>query len=213
MDVEMPVPGSSAAPAGSAEMDTGDCAQESCFDCNICMEVPTEPVITVCGHLFCWACLYKWTTMTADCPKCPVCSAGVDRERVIPIYGRGKKRGDPDPTARASPDGSGSTEVPERPAGLRPEPVQYGARVRASLLTTVALEPETLLFAVSIPIVLLQRFQPYAIHGSGANITAQIGGVSFSSGLGLFPSLFALTFVSFRSMKFEPFRDAFLGRV
>jgi hypothetical protein len=80
-------------------------------------------------------------------------------------------------------------------------------------LTTVALEPETLLFAESIPIV-LQRFQPYAIHGSGANITAQIGGVSFSSGLGLFPSLFALTFVrSFRSMKFEPFRDAFLGRV
>ena len=29
------------------------------FDCNICLETPRDPVITLCGHLFCWHCLYR----------------------------------------------------------------------------------------------------------------------------------------------------------
>ena len=32
-----------------------------------------EPVITSCGHLFCWPCLYSWVkTATRDYP-CPMC--------------------------------------------------------------------------------------------------------------------------------------------
>ena len=30
------------------------------FDCNICLETVKEPVVTRCGHLYCWPCLYKW---------------------------------------------------------------------------------------------------------------------------------------------------------
>jgi len=30
------------------------------FDCNICLESVQDPVVTRCGHLYCWACLYKW---------------------------------------------------------------------------------------------------------------------------------------------------------
>lgn len=33
---------------------------ESRFDCNICLESVEEPVVTRCGHLYCWSCLYKW---------------------------------------------------------------------------------------------------------------------------------------------------------
>mmetsp|Transcript_40905 Transcript_40905/g.131551 ORF Transcript_40905/g.131551 Transcript_40905/m.131551 type:complete len:112 (+) Transcript_40905:81-416(+) len=30
------------------------------FECNICLEAAAEPVVTRCGHLFCWACLHQW---------------------------------------------------------------------------------------------------------------------------------------------------------
>ena len=33
--------------------------EDSQFTCNICLEQPTDPVITLCGHLFCWSCLYR----------------------------------------------------------------------------------------------------------------------------------------------------------
>ncbi len=35
------------------------CAEDSCFDCNICLELASDPVITLCGHLYCWPCLYR----------------------------------------------------------------------------------------------------------------------------------------------------------
>ncbi|KAL6553108.1 E3 ubiquitin-protein ligase rma3 [Orobanche gracilis] len=27
------------------------------FECNICFELAQDPVITLCGHLYCWPCL------------------------------------------------------------------------------------------------------------------------------------------------------------
>lgn len=32
---------------------------ESPFECNICLEIATEPILTNCGHLFCWPCIYS----------------------------------------------------------------------------------------------------------------------------------------------------------
>jgi RING-type zinc-finger len=29
------------------------------FDCNICLDMPGDPVVTACGHLYCWSCLYR----------------------------------------------------------------------------------------------------------------------------------------------------------
>lgn len=44
------------------------------FTCNICFDVPTDPVITQCGHLFCWNCL------------CDVCLVNIFIYRCIYIY-------------------------------------------------------------------------------------------------------------------------------
>lgn len=43
-------------------------AHDSRFDCNICLEPVTEPVVSRCGHLYCWPCLYRWLqpAMTAE---------------------------------------------------------------------------------------------------------------------------------------------------
>ena len=29
------------------------------FDCNICFDAAREPVVTQCGHLYCWQCLHQ----------------------------------------------------------------------------------------------------------------------------------------------------------
>lgn len=58
------------------------------FECNICFDDVRDPVVTKCGHLFCWACLSSWIKKNNDCP---VCKAEVLRENVIPLYGRGSR--------------------------------------------------------------------------------------------------------------------------
>ncbi|CAN8326244.1 unnamed protein product [Cochlearia groenlandica] len=93
------------------------CESKEDFDCNICLDQVRDPVVTLCGHLFCWPCIYKWTYSTNDSrqrvdqydrkesPKCPVCKADVSDATLVPIYGRGKKTHQ-----------SGSI-VPNRPTG------------------------------------------------------------------------------------------------
>lgn len=33
--------------------------QNAYFECNICLELAQDPVVTQCGHLYCWPCIYK----------------------------------------------------------------------------------------------------------------------------------------------------------
>jgi E3 ubiquitin-protein ligase RNF5 len=92
-------------------------AEETMFSCNICYELASEPVVTLCGHLYCWPCLYRWLQVQSHCRTCPVCKAGVEKDNVIPIYGRG---GNEDPRSKSK----GELEaVPQRPAGQRPAPI------------------------------------------------------------------------------------------
>jgi len=85
-------------------------ASTGLFDCNICLESARNPVITVCGHLYCWPCLYKWLKLREHEPSCPVCKSAVSRDCVIPIYGRGSPEYDPR-----------SVEVPSDPIPDRPK--------------------------------------------------------------------------------------------
>ncbi|KAK7327889.1 hypothetical protein VNO77_21982 [Canavalia gladiata] len=67
-----------------------------CFDCNICLEFVHEPVVTLCGHLYCWPCIYKWLNVQSDSlspdehPQCPVCKADISHSSMVPLYGRGQ---------------------------------------------------------------------------------------------------------------------------
>ena len=36
-----------------------DAPECSAFECNICYDVAESPVVTMCGHLYCWPCLYR----------------------------------------------------------------------------------------------------------------------------------------------------------
>lgn len=59
--------------------------------------------------------------MLADSPQCPVCKAGVDKAKVIPIYGRGRSEAD-DPRHR--PLAEDDEAVPPRPSGHRAPPLR-----------------------------------------------------------------------------------------
>lgn len=67
-----------------------------CFDCNICLESCQDPVVTLCGHLYCWPCIYEWlqveiTSFESDeHPRCPVCKAYISTSSLVPLYGRGR---------------------------------------------------------------------------------------------------------------------------
>ncbi|OEL17482.1 hypothetical protein BAE44_0021507 [Dichanthelium oligosanthes] len=90
-----------------------------CFDCNICLECAAEPVVTLCGHLYCWACIYEWLRPDADADagssarrRCPVCKAAVSSDGLVPLYGRG---GSSSASAKKPPRGLASS-IPRRPA-------------------------------------------------------------------------------------------------
>ena len=92
---------------------------ESAFLCSICLDPVKNPVITQCGHLYCWSCLYRW--LNTQHTTCPVCKAGVSRENVIPIFSRGCEQDPRGPNVSSEAVGG---DVPSRPQGRRPEPVQ-----------------------------------------------------------------------------------------
>ncbi|VYS55504.1 unnamed protein product [Arabidopsis thaliana] len=59
------------------------------FDCNICLEKAEDPILTCCGHLFCWGCFYQLPLIYLNIKECPVCDGEVTDAEVIPIYGNG----------------------------------------------------------------------------------------------------------------------------
>ncbi|PSS13792.1 E3 ubiquitin-protein like [Actinidia chinensis var. chinensis] len=91
----------------------GNGEEGSLFDCNICLDLARNPVVTCCGHLFCWPCLYRWLHVHSDAKECPVCKGKVAIKNLTPIYGRGNSIHEPeeDPTLK----------IPARPQARRIE--------------------------------------------------------------------------------------------
>ncbi|XP_057854979.1 uncharacterized protein LOC131064732 [Cryptomeria japonica] len=131
------------------------------FDCNICLELAQDPVVTLCGHLFCWPCLYRWLQEPSISKECPVCKATVVEDKVIPLYGRGKV-GSADPRTKSVP----GLSIPDRPSGQRPDTVRTGTDHH------------------------YQSHGFNFMAGPGHMPVGSFGNVTFSAGFGLFPSLF-----------------------
>jgi len=91
--------------------DEGEEGSDRSFECNICLDTAHDAVVSMCGHLFCWPCLHQWLETRPNRQICPVCKAGISKEKVIPLYGRGNTEG-------ADP----RDKVPPRPQGQRTEP-------------------------------------------------------------------------------------------
>ncbi|XVE82683.1 hypothetical protein DITRI_Ditri16bG0025700 [Diplodiscus trichospermus] len=149
-------------PSCSSANDAGD------FECNICFELAQDPIVTLCGHLFCWPCLYRWLHHHSHCQECPVCKALIEEGKLVPLYGRGKNQ--TDPRSKSYP----GMEIPNRPSGQRPA-------------TAPPAPPETNQFP-NYGFGLMGGFVPMA--------TARIGNFTMGFG-GLLPSLFNIQFHGF----------------
>ncbi|CAN6978692.1 unnamed protein product [Brassica oleracea var. botrytis] len=96
----------------------------SFYDCYICMDLSKEPVVTNCGHLYCWPCLYRWLEVSVA-KECPVCKGEISVKTLTPIYGRGGKiKTESDEVS----DTTNKKKIPSRPQARRVE------RVRRSTL-------------------------------------------------------------------------------
>uniref|UniRef100_J3MQM5 E3 ubiquitin-protein ligase RMA n=2 Tax=Oryza brachyantha TaxID=4533 RepID=J3MQM5_ORYBR len=82
------------------------------FECNICLESAKDPVVTPCGHLFCWPCIYQWLHRHSEYSDCPVCKSELFEVNVTPIYGRGSAE-------QNSP--INGIKIPPRPSAQRTE--------------------------------------------------------------------------------------------
>ena len=45
--------------------------------------------IVLLVDIFSWPCLHQWLETRPNRPMCPVCKAGISKDKVIPLYGRG----------------------------------------------------------------------------------------------------------------------------
>ncbi|MCO5575309.1 hypothetical protein L7F22_029109 [Adiantum nelumboides] len=161
--------------SSSADLDRGGFSSDnnrshgssaSGFDCNICLELAQDPVVTLCGHLFCWPCLYRWLRGHSTCNECPVCKALVEEDKLVPLYGRGSGNSS-DP--RRKPPPAMSSDVPHRPPGQRPPPARPAEHFNQH-------HPQS---------------PGFNFMGAGAPMAAaRFGNFTFSAGFGLFPSLF-----------------------
>ena len=103
------------------------------FSCNICFESVVEPVVTQCGHLYCWPCLYKWlepgltlqersslgilsagagihnNNTTSSRRVCPVCKSSTSLQSLVPIYVRSSDQDEADEPQQQEPPNPGVT--------------------------------------------------------------------------------------------------------
>ena len=121
------------------------------FECNICLDQASDPVVTHCGHLYCWPCVYRWMRLN-ESPVCPICKSDISQEKMVPIYGRGGPQVDPRCAARifaaapAPPAPARSADASAPPADRascrrpRRSPSDHTRRARGTGGTAVGLE-------------------------------------------------------------------------
>ncbi|CAI9116663.1 OLC1v1017868C1 [Oldenlandia corymbosa var. corymbosa] len=157
-------PTSGVPPSASCSGSASNGGDAGNFECNICFDLAQDPIITLCGHLFCWPCLYKWLHIHSRSQECPVCKALVEEEKLVPLYGRGKNS--TDPRSKSIP----GMEIPHRPAGQRPE-------------TAPPPPPDANAFAHGF------GFNT-GFGGFAPAATARFGNFTLSAAFGVIPSLF-----------------------
>ncbi|KAL6975396.1 RING-type E3 ubiquitin transferase [Sarracenia purpurea var. burkii] len=155
----------------------------SCVDCNICLDTAHDPVVTLCGHLYCWPCIYKWfrvqsLSLESDEPsKCPVCKANISQSSLVPLYGRGSS-----PSESNAKKPQHDLVIPQRPNALGIHALETTARTSLASHPNHQLHSHPLQpLSQSLPFHHQQYFpQPYVNHTPMA-ASSNFGGTAMTS--------------------------------
>ncbi|XP_047943382.1 uncharacterized protein LOC125190201 isoform X1 [Salvia hispanica] len=148
------------------------------FDCNICLDLAKDPVVTCCGHLFCWPCLYRWLHHHSEAKECPVCKGEVTTKNVTPIYGRGNIVRDQDIDS--------SLKIPLRPHARRIESWRQTIQRTATAFTIPVEEMIRRLgsaFDLNRELAQIQSRHPDGLHDSPERSTALLNRFLTSRGI------------------------------
>ncbi|KAF7824476.1 E3 ubiquitin-protein ligase RMA3 [Senna tora] len=102
------------------------------FECYICLDTAKDPILTCCGHLFCWPCFYQVSCAYKNVRECPVCKGEVSETGIIPIYGNE----DDSSNSKSKLKEAGLT-VPPRPQACRIEGFRQKLISRGTSSSTV----------------------------------------------------------------------------
>ncbi|KAG6973736.1 hypothetical protein JG687_00000720 [Phytophthora cactorum] len=130
----------------------------------------SSPVVTLCGHLYCWPCLYQWMQSHSECP---VCKAGVSEQNVIPVYSRGADAADPRkcPTAASPTVLEDSAQMPNS-SGVDAHLMCFGIFTGNGQGNAFSMSP-TIGFFPALFGVPYQPPAPVTHHQDGTPLTAQ----------------------------------------
>ena len=98
------------------------------FEWNICLTTANDPVLTKCGHLYCWKWIHQWMNQQSEYIIWPICKSGISKESVIPIYSGTEKKTHPKDAMNKEDENSnkntGESGIPQRPRAERQDPVR-----------------------------------------------------------------------------------------
>ncbi|OMJ29482.1 Peroxisome biogenesis factor 10 [Smittium culicis] len=69
--------------SGDMSINTDSLTNSENHTCSLCLELLEDSTITRCGHVFCWECLYEWSTKN---DVCPLCRQSIKQSQIMPIY-------------------------------------------------------------------------------------------------------------------------------
>lgn len=151
-----------------------------------CLCPPVEAVLTPCGHIHCWKCLYQW--MDSGQPganECPVCRSGISRANVIPIYGRGGGGGSRRRQASAAASSAEHDGHAGRGAGVGQEGAAASAPASAAAAagagSAAAADSPAASSASSSSGIAPRRSAPYSWAPSAGGSASSSSSSSFSS--------------------------------
>lgn len=137
------------------------------FDCNICLDVAKDPVLTCCGHLFCWPCFYQVAYVDSVSKECPVCEGEVVDSNVTPIYGNDNGNGNGNGKNVDVMEMGSGVKIPPRPPARIVESVRQQSFGRGNVHIQLADTPRRHL-ASGMNLLLLSRLSGIRLYYSEA---------------------------------------------
>lgn len=153
-------------------------SDNGCFDCNICLESANDPVVTLCGHLYCWPCIFRWLHVQSSSdesdqqqPTCPVCKADISHTSLVPLYGRGTSSSDSE------------AKKPQMDLGIprRPSPHSLSAMLNSTSASSHPGQLHPSYFQSQTQPFHYQQYFPHLYRGYAASGSPYIGAAAMTS--------------------------------